>query len=55
MRDAPRHQRRIAPGTIAFYSRKAHQLRAEAYREMMFGLWDWLGKIVRRAFSHGHV
>jgi hypothetical protein len=49
MRDAPRHQRRIAPGTIAFYARKAHRLRAEAYRSMMFGLWSRLAKIVRRA------
>lgn len=46
MRDAPRHQRRIAPGTIAFYARKAHQLRAQAYREMMFGLWARLVKML---------
>jgi hypothetical protein len=48
MHDAPRPPRRITPGTIAFHARKAHQLRVEAYREMMFGLWDWLGKIARR-------
>lgn len=48
MRDAPRHQRRIAPGTIAFYARKAHRLRAEAYREMMRGLWIWFAGIIRR-------
>jgi hypothetical protein len=47
MHDAPRPPRRITPGTIAFYAKEAHRLRAEAYREMMFGLWDWLVKIVR--------
>ena len=48
MHEAPRSPRRITPGTIAFYARKAHQLRAQAYREMMFGLWTRLAKIVRR-------
>ena len=48
MHEAPRSPRRITPGTIAFYVRHAHRLRTEAYREMMFGLWAWLAKIVRR-------
>jgi hypothetical protein len=47
MHEAPRSPRRITPGTIAFYARKAHQLRAQAYREMMFGLWTRLAKIIR--------
>jgi hypothetical protein len=51
MHDAPRHQRRIAPGTISFYARKAHRLRAEAYREMMFGLWDWIATLAKRRSS----
>jgi hypothetical protein len=48
MHDAPRSPRRITPGTIAFYVRHGHRLRAQAYREMMFGLWSRLAKIVRR-------
>jgi hypothetical protein len=48
MHDAPRSPRRITPGTISFYARKAHRLRTEAYREMMFGQWSRLAKIVRR-------
>jgi hypothetical protein len=48
MHDAPRPPRRITPGTIAFYARNAHRLRAQVYREMMFGLWARLAKIARR-------
>jgi hypothetical protein len=55
MRDAPRPPRRITSGTIAFYASKAHRLRAEAWRSMMFGLWSRLAKMVRRAFSRWHV
>ena len=48
MHDAPRSPRRITPGTIDFYVRIAHRLRAQAYRDMMFGLWARLAKIVRQ-------
>jgi len=47
MHDVPRPPRRITPGIISFYARKAHQLREEAYREMMLGLWTLFVKIVR--------
>lgn len=48
MHDAPRPPRRITPGTIAFYAKEAHRLRAEAYRDMMRGLWIWFAGIIRR-------
>jgi hypothetical protein len=48
MHNAPRPPRRIAPGTISFYARKANRLRAQAYREMMLGLWTRLAKIARQ-------
>jgi hypothetical protein len=36
------------PGTISFYARDAHRLRAEAYREMMFDLWARLTGMLRK-------
>ena len=45
--DAPRQPRRITPGTISFYVRYAHRLRAEAYRSTMFDLWAWLTRMFR--------
>ena len=55
MHDVPRPPRRITPGIISFYAHEAHRLRAAAYRNMMLGLWAWLMKIVRLAFSRRHV
>ena len=55
MHDVPRPPQRITPGIIPFYTREAHRLRAEAYRGMMLGLWAWLARVVRRAFSRRHV
>jgi hypothetical protein len=40
--------RRVTPELIAFYTRRAHQLRVEAYRNMARALWTLLMKMVRR-------
>jgi hypothetical protein len=40
--------RRITPDLMAFYIRRAHQLRAEYYRNMWRGIWAWLSSIDRR-------
>jgi hypothetical protein len=40
--------RRVTPELMAFYRRRAHQLRAEAYRNLWRTLWEWLRKIVQR-------
>lgn len=44
-RDRPR---RITPGVIEFYTKRAHELRAEYYRNMWRGVWSWLSGIGRR-------
>ncbi|WP_165421341.1 RSP_7527 family protein [Bradyrhizobium sp. Leo170] len=43
-RDPPR---RVTPELLAFHVKQAHALRAEAYRDMMRALWDWLMKALR--------
>jgi hypothetical protein len=48
MHDVPRPPRRITPGTISFYVRNAHRLRAEAWRSTMFGLWARLTGMFRK-------
>jgi len=45
-RDKPR---RITPGVIEFYTKRAHQLRAEFYRDMWRAVWAWLTAIGRRS------
>ncbi len=39
--------RRVTPELLAFYTRRAHQLRAEAYVNAGHALWTFLKKIVR--------
>jgi hypothetical protein len=39
--------RRVTPQIMAFYKRRAHQLRAEAYVNAGHALWAFLKKIVR--------
>jgi hypothetical protein len=34
--------RRVTPDLIAFYTKRAHELRAEYYRSMWRAIWDWL-------------
>jgi hypothetical protein len=41
--------RRITPDLIAFYIRRAHELRAEYYRNMWHAIWAWLTGIGRRS------
>jgi hypothetical protein len=45
-RDPP--PRRVTPDLIAFYTRRAHQLRAEYYRDMWRAIWALLTGIGRR-------
>jgi hypothetical protein len=40
--------RRITPDLIAFYIRRAHELRAEFYRNMWRAVWTVLTGIGRR-------
>jgi hypothetical protein len=40
--------RRITPDLIAFYTKRAHELRAEYYRNMWRAIWDLLTGIGRR-------
>ena len=40
--------RRITPDLIEFYTKRAHELRAEYYREMWRAIWTLLMKIGRR-------
>ena len=40
--------RRVTPELMAFYKRRAHQLRAEAYLNMWRAVWAALTRIVRR-------
>jgi hypothetical protein len=40
--------RRVTPGVIEFYTKRAHELRAEFYRDMWRAIWDWLSNIGRR-------
>jgi hypothetical protein len=44
-RDQPR---RVTPELLAFYKKKAHQLRAEACRDRVHAAWALLLKIIRR-------
>jgi hypothetical protein len=41
--------RRVTPDLIAFYIRRAHDLRAEYYRNMWRAIWGWLINIGRRS------
>jgi len=43
-RDDPR---RVTPELMAFHKRRAHQLRAEAFRNVGRALWALLMKIIR--------
>jgi hypothetical protein len=40
--------RRITPDLMEYYKRKAHRLRAEAYRNMARTFWRALKRIIRR-------
>jgi hypothetical protein len=40
--------RRVTPGVIEFYTKRAHELRAEFYRDMWRAIWSWLSNIGRR-------
>ena len=40
--------RRITPQIMAFYKRRAHQLRAEAYVNVGHALWAFLKSIIRQ-------
>jgi hypothetical protein len=40
--------RRITPQIMAFYKRRAHQLRAEAWVNAGHALWAFMKRIVRR-------
>jgi len=40
--------RRITPELMAYHKRRAHELRAEAYRSMTRALWAWLIENIRR-------
>jgi hypothetical protein len=40
--------RRITPELMVFYKRRAHELRAEAYRKLGRALWAWLTRMLRR-------
>jgi hypothetical protein len=40
--------RRVTPELMAFYKKRAHQLRAEAYLNLCRVLWTSLKKRVRR-------
>jgi hypothetical protein len=44
-RDTPR---RVTPERMAFYKRRAKQLRDQAYVDAVWAFWDWLKKIVGR-------
>jgi hypothetical protein len=44
-RDTPR---RITPDLIEFYKKRAHELRAEYYRDMWRAIWVSLTRIGRR-------
>jgi hypothetical protein len=46
--DEIRTTRRITPGVIEFYTKRAHELRAEYYRNMWRIIWAWLTGIGRR-------
>ena len=41
------HPRRVTPELMAIYKKKAHQLRAEAYRNMMRKLLAALARLTR--------
>jgi hypothetical protein len=43
--------RRITPQIMAFYKRRAHQLREEAWINAGYALWAFLKRIVRH---HSH-
>jgi hypothetical protein len=43
-RDPPR---RVTPELLAFYKKRAHQLRTEAYVNAGRALWAWLKKLIR--------
>jgi hypothetical protein len=40
--------RRITPERMAFYKKRAHRLREEAWRDMWTGLWAAVKSILRR-------
>jgi hypothetical protein len=40
--------RRITPELMAFYKKRAHRLREQAWREMWTQLWVALKRILRR-------
>jgi hypothetical protein len=40
-------QRRVTPELMAFYKRRAKELRDEAYVSAVRALWAWLKKLVR--------
>jgi hypothetical protein len=44
-RDTPR---RVTPERMAFYKRRAKQLRDQAYVDAARAFWDWMKKIVGR-------
>jgi len=43
-RDQPR---RVTPELMAFYKKRAHQLRAETYVNAGRALWAWLKHLIR--------
>jgi hypothetical protein len=45
-RDPP--PRRVTQDLIAFYVKRAHQLRAEYYRDMWRKVWAWLSGVGTR-------
>jgi hypothetical protein len=40
--------RRVTPERLAFYTRRAHQLRAEAYVNAGHAFWTFLKSIIRQ-------
>jgi len=46
--------RRVTPELLAFYTRRAHQLRAEAYVNAGRALWAFLKRIIRQHGSSQH-
>jgi hypothetical protein len=40
--------RRVTPELIEFYTKRAHQLRVEFYRNMWRSLWPALARIIQR-------
>jgi len=39
--------RRVTPDLLAFYIKRAHQLRADYYRDMWRAVWGWLSRARR--------